>query len=187
MYYKVKVKDHIRLSPKLYGEKTKDAIIKEVKTSYSGYISRDFGIVIDVCGVDDVKDGIIIPEDGATYYKTEFSLLTFKPELQELAIGKIKDITDFGAFLGLGPIEGMIHISQTMNDFVSFSKDKQLQGKETHRSLRVNDECVGKIIAVSYKDINNPKIGITMRQEGLGKKDWIIEDLTNPKKAKVQK
>jgi DNA replication protein DnaC len=43
---------------------------------------------------------------------------------------------------------------------------------------------VGKIIAVSYKDVNNPKIAITMRQEGLGKKEWIVEDLSGVKKAK---
>jgi DNA-directed RNA polymerase subunit E' len=184
MYYKIKVKDHVRLPPTLYGEDIVESITKAIKNIYSGFISKTMGIVIDVTCVDSVKDGIIIPEDGATYFETEFTLLTFQPELQEIITGKIKDITDFGAFLSLGPMEGMIHIGQTINDYVSFSKDKQLQGKETNRSLKINDECNGKIIAVSYKDVNNPKIGITMRQEGLGKADWIQEDLNNPKKAK---
>jgi len=183
MYYKVKVEDHVRLPPTMYGDNTKDAIASEIKNTYSGLISKDFGFVIDVSCVDDVEDGIIIPEDGATYFHTKFTLLTFKPELQEIIPGKIKDITDFGAFLSMGPIEGMVHISQTMNDFVSFSKDKQLLGKETKRTLKVTDDCNGKIIAISYKDINNPKIGLTMRQEGLGKKEWIIDDLTNKKKG----
>ncbi|MBI2143480.1 hypothetical protein HYU20_04040, partial [Candidatus Woesearchaeota archaeon] len=30
--------------------------------------------------------------------------------------------------------------------------------------------------AVSFKDIANPKIGLTMRQPGLGKLEWIEED-----------
>ena len=184
MYYKIKVKDHVRLPPILYGKNTGESITKAIKDIYSGFISKTMGIVIDVIKVDDIKDGIIIPEDGATYYETEFTLLTFQPELQEIITGKIKDITDFGAFLSMGPIEGMVHIGQAINDYVSFSKDKQLQGKESHRSLRVTDECNGKIIAVSYKDINNPKIGLTMRQEGLGKKDWIEEDLNKTKKTK---
>ena len=50
---------------------------------------------------------------------------------------------------------------------VSFSKDKQLQGKETNRSLKINDECNGKIIAVSYKDVNNPKIGIIQERKNI--------------------
>ena len=184
MYYKIKVQDHVRLPPTLYGENTQDSIVKAIKKVYSGFISKELGIVIDVSSVDKIQDGIIIPEDGATYYETEFTLLAFQPELQEVLKGKIKDITDFGAFLTMGPIEGMVHISQTINDFVSFSKDKQLLGKESHRSLSVGDGCNGKVIAVSYKDINNPKIGITMRQEGLGKEDWIQEDLNNSKKTK---
>jgi len=91
--------------------------------------------------------------------------------------GKIKDIADFGAFINIGPLDGMIHISQTMNDFVSFSKDKTLQGKDSKRSLKVNDVCVARVIAVSYKDIANPKLGLTMRQQGLGREDWVEEDL----------
>jgi DNA-directed RNA polymerase subunit E' len=71
----------------------------------------------------------------------------------------------------------MIHISQTMNDYVSFSKDKVLQGKDNKRNLKVGDKCRARIIAVSYKDVANPKLGLTMRQPGLGKDEWIEPDL----------
>jgi DNA-directed RNA polymerase subunit E' len=133
---------------------------------------------------------VIIPGDGASYYKTKFELIVFKPELQEVVLGKIKDIAEFGAFIGLGPIEGMIHVSQTMDDFVSFAKDKVLAGKDSKRSLKVGDSCRARIIAVSYKDINNPKLGLTMRQPRLGKLEWLKEDNTPkaaPKKEKEAK
>ena len=54
--------------------------------------------------------------------------------IRRLPIKKIKDIVDFGAFISLGPTEGMIHVSQTMDDYVSFSKDKVLVGKETKKT-----------------------------------------------------
>ncbi len=181
MFYKVKVKGHIRVAPGMFGKDLKQAVVEEIKTKYSGYISKELGLVIDVSSVDSVGEGIIIPGDGAAYYETVFNLITFEPELQEVAFGKIKDIADFGAFISLGPIEGMVHISQAMNDFVSFSKDKSLQGKETHRALKVGDKCIARVIAVSYKDITNPKIGLTMRQVGLGREDWIADDLAKGK------
>jgi DNA-directed RNA polymerase subunit E' len=62
-----------------------------------------------------------------------------------------------------------------MDDFVSFSKDKVLSGKESKRTIRVGDLCRAKIVAVSFKDITNPKIGLTMRQYGLGKPDWYVD------------
>ena len=92
--------------------------------------------------------------------------------MQEVVVGRIKDIADFGAFVSIGPIEGMVHISQAMDDYVSFAKDKVLSGKETGRSLKIGDKVRARVIAVSYKDVSNPKIGLTMRQPGLGKLEW---------------
>ncbi len=60
-----------------------------------------------------------------------------------------------------------------------------LTGKESKRNLKVGDLCKARIIAISYKDMANPKIGLTMRQPGLGKEDWIEED--RKKREKVEK
>ncbi len=182
MYYEIKVKDHIRVPPDKFGKEIEEALIEEIKNKYEGYISKEMGLVIDVEKIDEINEGIIIPGDGATYYETIFHLISFIPEQQEVVYGIIRDIADFGAFMNLGPIDGMIHISQAMNDFVSFSKDKTLAGKETKRTLHVNDKCRARIIAISFKDITNPKLGLTMRQEGLGKEDWIQADLEKKKK-----
>ena len=176
MFYRIEAKDHIRVPPDLFNLAVEDAVVKRIKKKYEGFISKELGVVIDVNGVKSIGEGIIIPGDGASYYDAEFELLTFKPEMQEVVLGKIKDIADFGAFINLGPIEGMIHVSQTMDDFVSFSKDKVLSGKETKKTLKVGDKCRARIIAVSFKDVTNPKLGLTMRQPFLGRIDWIEED-----------
>lgn len=177
MFYKTIIQDHIRVSPELFEKQIKDAVLAQIKREYDGYISKDFGFVVDVSDVSEIGEGVIIAGDGAAYYNATFTLLTFKPEMQEVLIGQIKDIADFGAFFTMGPIEGMIHVSQTMDDFVSFSKDKTLLGKDSKRVLKLGDKCRARIIAVSYKEINNPKIGLTMRQEALGKLEWAQEML----------
>src|SRR3989339_543136 len=177
MFYKVELKDHIRVPPSLFSLPLEEAVLKRIKTKYNGFISKDLGIVIEVAGMKEVGEGMIIAGDGASYYDVSFELLTFKPELQEIVNGKIRDIAEFGAFINIGPIDGMIHISQTMDDFVSFSKEKSLAGKESKRVLKVNDLCRARIIAVSFKDMLNPKLGLTMRQQGLGRIDWVKEDI----------
>ncbi len=184
MFYRVEIKDHIRVSPKHFDTKIEDAVTECIRSKFEGFISQELGFVVDVSKVNDIKDGVVIPGDGAAYYEASFELLTFRPELQEIVIGKIKDIADFGAFITMGPIEGMIHISQTMDDFVSFSKDKLLVGKESKRNLKLNDECKARMIAISFKDLSNPKIGLTMRQPCLGKFEWIDEDLDKDKDKK---
>ncbi|HLD72300.1 MAG TPA: DNA-directed RNA polymerase [Candidatus Nanoarchaeia archaeon] len=185
MFYQVKVKDYIRVPPKMFNLCRAEAVLANVKSSYENFISKELGFVLNVLSVGQVKEGVIVPGDGAAYYDSEFELLTFKPEMNELVFAKIRDVTDFGAFMELGGVEGMTHISQSMDDFVSFSKDKVLQGKKTGLSLKVGDNCRARIIAVSYKDMNNPKIGLSMRQEGLGKLEW-LDQAAQPKEKKEE-
>ncbi|MBU1705003.1 MAG: DNA-directed RNA polymerase [Nanoarchaeota archaeon] len=186
MFYKIELQDHIRVPPDLFDLDIEEAVLKRIKRKFDGFISKELGVVIDVSEVNRIGEGVIIPGDGASYYDVGFSALTFRPELQEVVVGKIKDIADFGAFITLGPIEGMIHISQTMDDFVSFSKDKVLSGKESKKTLRVNDTCRARLIAVSYKDVSNPKLGLTMRQPGLGRVDWIEDEFAGKKEEKTE-
>jgi len=181
MFYNVRVKDYVRVPPGMFGMNKKDAVLKNVRAGYENFVSKELGFVINVIDVGEVQEGVIVPGDGAGYYETEFDLLTFKPELNELVFGRIRDITDFGAFIDMGGVEGMVHISQSMDDYVSFSKEKVLQGKKSNQALKVGDKCKARIIAISYKDLHNPKIGLTMRQEGLGK----VESMENKKKDEV--
>lgn len=182
MFYVVEIEDYIRVIPEYFAMPVKEAVAKQLQQIYTNYISKDFGIVVDVLDVSDVSEGIIIPCDGAAYYKSDFKLLVFKPELQELVFGKIKEIANFGAFMDIGCTEGMIHISQTMDDYVSFNKSNALTGKNSKRSLHKGDVCLARVVAVSYKT-EQPKIGLTMRQPGLGKLEWITDD---KRKAKIR-
>jgi len=172
MFYEVLVTDHVRVEPNKFGMNTDEAVRAQLEESYSGFQDKDIGTVVAVLDVQEVKEGIIIPGDGAAYYESTFKLIVFKPELQELVYGTIEEITNFGAFISLGPIRGMIHISQTMDDFVSFSDSGVLTGKDGKKNLVQGDKCIARIVAISYKG-EEPKIGLTMRQPGLGKLEWV--------------
>ena len=124
MFYLVEVEDYVRVEPRLFGLSTADAVKEQLNVMYQNYQDKELGAVVSVLEVLSVDEGIIIPGDGAAYYKSLFKLIVFKPELSELVYGKIEEITNFGAFINLGVVRGMIHISQTMDDFVSFSKQE---------------------------------------------------------------
>ncbi|MCA9488123.1 MAG: DNA-directed RNA polymerase [Nanoarchaeota archaeon] len=190
MFYLTEVEDYIRVAPKLFGLPTAESIKEQLEETYSDYYDKELGRVAAIVGVLNIGEGIIIPGDGAAYYKTKFELLVWKPELHELVYGTIDEITNFGAFVNLGVMKGMIHISQTMDDYVSFSDAGSLSGKSTGRVLKAGDMCVARVVAISHKG-DDPKIGLTMRQPGLGKIEWLKEDKVKKQKdaekmAKVQ-
>ena len=182
MFYLIEVEDYIRVEPKLFGLPTMESVEQQLKETYADFYDREIGKVIAIIDVLEVGEGVIIPGDGATYYRSRFKLLVWKPELQELVYGNISEITNFGAFMDLGVMKGMIHISQTMDDFVSFSKSNTLLGKASKRNLKQGDLCLARVVAISHKG-GELKIGLTMRQPGLGKIEWIKEDEMKKNKA----
>ncbi len=175
MFYLIEAEDHVRVEPKHFGLPTKEAVERQINESFVDRVNKELGFVVALVSVDKVEAGVIIPGDGAAYYNSIFKLLVWKPELHELVYGTISDITNFGAFIQIGPAQGMIHISQTMEDYVSLSKTGSLSGKASKRSLEKGDNCVARTVAISFK-AGEPKIGLTMRQPGLGNLDWIKED-----------
>ena len=175
MFYLTEVEDYVRVEPKLFGLPTSESVSTQLDETYEDYYEKELGKVVSVVEVLNVGEGVIIPGDGAAYYKCIFKLLVWKPELQECVYGKISEVTNFGAFMDLGIMRGMIHISQTMDDYVSFSDAGSLSGKSSGRVLKEGDLCMARIVAISHKG-DDPKIGLTMRQPGLGKIEWIKED-----------
>ena len=184
MFYEAELKSHIRVPPSSFKEDVKKSVLGELNRKFENFISKDIGVAIAVSEVKSIGDGVIIPGDGAAYYETTFKLITYKPELHEVVLGIVSDITDFGAFMNIGPLDGMIHISQTMDDYVNFSKTNVLTGKESKKTLKVNDACRARIVAVSFKNSVEPKIGLTMRQPQMGALTWIEEELKNKKEEK---
>ncbi|MFW5846538.1 MAG: DNA-directed RNA polymerase [Nanoarchaeota archaeon] len=185
MFSLIEVEDHVRVEPKLFGLDTSEAVEKQLLETYAEYYSREFGRVVSVIEVLEVEEGVIIPGDGAAYYKSKFKLLVWKPQLQEIVYGMISEITNFGAFIDMGVMRGMIHISQTMDDYVSFSKSNTLAGKSSNRSLKEGDLCIARIVAISHKG-EQPKVGLTMRQPGLGKIEWVQEDKIKKEKEAMK-
>ncbi len=188
MFYLTDVEDYVRVEPKLFGLPTIEAVDKQLRETYTDYYDKELGRVVAVIEILEVGEGVIIPGDGAAYYNSKFKLLVWKSELQELVYGEISEITNFGAFIDMGVMRGMIHISQTMNDFVSFSKANSLLGKTSKRGLKSGDLCMARIVAISHKG-DEPKLGLTMRQPGLGKLEWVQEDKVKKQKedAKIAK
>ncbi len=176
MYYKSKVEGVVRVEPKRFAENLKAVILGELRATYENRIIDGLGRVLVINSVDKVGEGMIISGDGAAFYNVTFEAVHYLPELNELVEGEVKDIAKFGAFIDFGAFEGMIHISQTMDDFVSFSKDGTLLGKDSNKVLKVGDKVRSRIIAISIKNLKDPKIGMTMRQPYLGKMEW-LEDI----------
>jgi DNA-directed RNA polymerase subunit E' len=181
--------DTIRIPPETFGNPLEAVGHQQVKAKYEGVVDEELGYVIAVTEVKVSSIGKIIPGDGATYHKVNFSLLTFYPKIQEVVEGEVVEIADFGAFVRIGPIDALLHVSQLMDDFISYDeKQGVLLGKESKRRLMSGDQVRVRITAVSLgRAGSSGKIGVTARQPFLGKLEWIETDLKKMKETSEKK
>jgi len=175
MYGLVELKSNIRVPPQFLGKGLKDAVAAAINKEFVGYTGKD-GLFIALTKVKGIGEGTMIPGDGAVYYETNFEMLLYKPVLQEVVNGLVSEITEFGTFIRIGPIDGLVHVSQVMDDYVSYSDTGVLAGKDSKKTLKIKDKVLARIIAISLKSIKGAKLGLTMRQPGLGKIEWIEAD-----------
>ncbi|MCL2643141.1 MAG: DNA-directed RNA polymerase [Candidatus Bathyarchaeota archaeon] len=185
MFKLITLQDTIRIPPETFGKPLEKVGREQVKQKYEGIVDEELGYVIAVTGIQVSPIGKIIPGDGATFHKVSFSVLTFYPIIQEIVEGDVVEIADFGAFVRIGPIDALLHVSQLMDDFISYDeKQGVLLGKETKRKLTAGDQVRVRITAVSLgRAGSSGKIGVTARQPFLGKLEWLQMDQGKEAKA----
>jgi len=177
MYNMMTIKDRIRLPPQFFSMKLEDALAQILREKYERRMDRETGMMLSIWNVKPDGDGIVIPGDGAAYYSVSFDALSYLPSVNEIVEAQVSELVEFGAFVGLGPIEGLVHLSQIANDFLTYNKKTgTFSGRESKKVLKKEDIVLAKISTVSMKNtIADAKIGLTMRPDGLGKYEWIGE------------
>lgn len=185
MFKMLTIKDEVRVTPTKFDLELKDAVKESLQDQIEGKLNSDVGVFLAVTEILNVGDGKIVPEDGAIFYPAEYKVLAYKPELNELVLGEVVDITEFGAFTRVGPIDALVHVSQVMDDKVSYDpKGAVFVGKKTTNKLKEGDIIRARVVGVSLGKARS-KIALTMRQPTLGAMEWI--DREKKKKVKEAK
>lgn len=183
VYSIVTVRDIVRIPPKEFNQPMDAASMSHLRKNHENVLDRDIGLVIAVIGIDDIGQGRLMPGDGATYHSVVYKVLVFKPIRQEIVEGNVVELMDFGAFIRMGPLDGLCHVSQICDDFITQdTKGSALLGKETGRTLSEGDQVRARITSISFESGNRSgKLGLTMRQPFLGKigpeLSWVEDDV----------
>ena len=180
MFQIIEVEDVVRVEPLDFSETLNKMAEKVLKLKYESTLSPDFGYVILIIGVKADKVGKILPSDGATYHTVNFKLLTYLPKLQEVVEGEVVEITDFGAFIRIGPTDALLHLSQITDEYLNSDvRQGLITAQQSNRVINVGTRMRVRVTALSLaRGSSMGKIGVTCRQPFLGANDWIEEDLS---------
>ena len=187
MFKILTIKDDVRVLPVKFDLEINDAIKESLGETIEGKFNADIGIFLAVTEIVEVGEGNIVPEDGAIHYPATYKILSYKPEMNEIVYGEVVDITEFGAFTRIGPVDGLVHVSQIMDDKISYdAKNAIFTGKKTGNKLKEGDLIKGRIVGVSLGK-GRSKVSLTMRQPSLGAVEWVEREKKKPVKKEEKK
>jgi DNA-directed RNA polymerase subunit E' len=185
MFKILTIKDEVRVNPTKFDLPLEEAVKQSLQDQHEGNVHPEFGVYLTVTDVISIGEGSIVPEDGAIHYPAEFKVLVYRPEINEIVIGEVVDITEFGAFTRIGPLDALIHVSQIMDDKIAYdSKGSIFTGKKSGNKLKEGDLVRARVVGVSLGK-GRSKISLTMRQPNMGALEWI--DREKKKKTKAAK
>jgi len=171
MYKKITVNDLVRVDPKDFDKDLDEVILKRLNERYSGKIIKSLGLVLLAANPRNYSKGRVLHGDPGIYYRLDFDLYIFKPELNEVVKGEITDTAEFGAFIRIGALEGLCHISQLGFDYFAYNPQELafVSKEDPNYKIKVRDKVLARIVGISLKEsLKETKIGLTMRQVGLG-------------------
>ncbi len=170
------------ISPK---ESLDEVVLNLARKEYEDNFIEGVGYIIAVLSAKVPRFAVIFPRSGSLYVEVEIEMLVWYPVIKEVVPAIVSAVREFGCFLEIGPIEGLVHISQVLDDFVSYDKrGMAIVAKKTKRILTKQAEVRARIISVSYGSSGSLKLAFTMRQPFLGKLDWIKEQVEKTAKKK---
>ncbi|WP_435100480.1 DNA-directed RNA polymerase [Halarchaeum sp. P4] len=183
MYKRARLKDTVEVPPRHLADVSPDLVKRLLQDKLEGRMDEDLGSVVTVTEVHDIGDGAVLPNRPGVYYEAEFDAVTFDPEMQEVIDGEVVEVVNFGAFVGIGPVDGLLHVSQISDEYLAYDEqNQQLSSRESSDILGVGDAVRARIVTKSI-DERNPresKIGLTAKQPGLGKHEWLRAADENP-------
>ena len=177
MFRVYRLRGVVRIEPSELDKGLEVAALSELKKRFEGMYSRDLGLIIAIRNLKVSPEGYIVMGDGATYHEVELEVLAYVPMINEVIEATVENVAKHGAHIRVGPIDGLIHISQISDEEAFFDPVRgAIVLRKSKRVLMKGDKVRARVTSVSGASAQRlPRMSLTMRQPYLGKIEWIKE------------
>mmetsp|Transcript_24778 Transcript_24778/g.59757 ORF Transcript_24778/g.59757 Transcript_24778/m.59757 type:complete len:318 (-) Transcript_24778:116-1069(-) len=95
--------DTIRIPPQLLAKPTLTSVQTEIDKRYPNKIILDVGLVVCPYGPPlEIGDGILVPGDGGAHHQVVFQCVVFRPFVEEVLVGTVRDSHERGITVSVG-------------------------------------------------------------------------------------
>ena len=138
MYSIVTREDTIRIPAEYIraGRNLVDHIDELANDAFEGRFDVDENYTLLTFNHEPLGRGKIIHGDGAIYQRVRFKALLFNMENNEVVDGYASEISEYGAFVRIGPMEALLHKSQILDEPINVNLGiKRIEGASSGKFL----------------------------------------------------
>merc|ERR1712156_1015535 len=101
MFILSELKSLVRLLPKGFNKSLEEQLTDELNRKLANKVLLNVGLCLSLYDILDVGESFVFPGDGASHTRVNFRMLVFRPDLEEVIVGKIKNCSKEGVHIGL--------------------------------------------------------------------------------------
>ena len=159
------------------GRRLEDHIDELAHDAFECRFDEDENFTLLTFDHEAVGRGKIIHGDGAIYQNVRFKALVFTMDNNEVIDGAVSEVSEYGAFVRIGPMEALLHKSQILDEPVQVNLGgdaARIEGQQSGRSLVMGSSVRARIVSksINHNDPRSSKIGLNCKMDGLGGFDW---------------
>ncbi len=183
MYYLETRENTIRIPAEYIkrGRSLADNVDMLARNAFEAKYDEDENFILLTFDHELIGRGRIIHGDGAIYQNVRFKAIMFSMQQNEILDGAVSSISEYGAFVRIGPTEALLHKSQIFEEPVNVNIGtgmRRIEGVQTGRYLQEGSFVRARIVSksINQNDPRASKIGLNCKAPGLGAFEWMQEE-----------
>jgi len=160
MFVLSEMKDVVQVKPFNFVHNLKSSLEFGLNKKFANKVVHNVGLCISLFDIIEIGDSYILPGNGASHTPVTFRFIVFRPFIDEILTGKIKQCTREGVYVSLGFFDDILIPQEYLQQKSKFVDAEQLwvweyQTEEGTHDLfmDINEEIRFRVIDEEFEDL----------------------------------
>lgn len=160
MFVLSEMKDVVQVKPFNFVHNLKSSLEFGLNKKFANKVVHNVGLCISLFDIIEIGDSYILPGNGASHTPVTFRFIVFRPFIDEILTGKIKQCTREGVYVSLGFFDDILIPQEYLQQKSKFVDAEQLWVWEyvtdegTHDLfMDINEEIRFRVIDEEFEDL----------------------------------
>merc|ERR1712098_402867 len=173
MFILSELRSLVRLLPRGFDKSLEEQLSDELNKKLANKVLLNVGLCLSLYDILEVGESFIFPGDGSSHTRVKFRMLVFRPDLEEVLVGKIKSCSKEGVQVSLEFFDDILIPAESLQHPSRFDETESVwvweyppEGEEHHDLFMDPGEQVRiRVVSEQFVDTGPTKPKVTEAEQ----------------------